>query len=292
MTSKSKILLTGGSGDLGRVLSSQILDAGFDLLRLDIRPPKDEWGHYVEGSILDLETLTKLFEAVDTVVHIAAWHGIHEVSSQKGLRDFVELNVIGSFNVFEAAKRAGVKHVLNISSTSADDKEGIYGPTKKMAEEMADSYSSLTELNILSLRPRAFIPHWNREVYETFVDWAKWFWPGAVHIDDVAEAAMLAIGALRAGKVDAHQVLPLDSAYEYSDAELANWGANGAGSDFKQHYADYYALAVEHGLDPTQKPRKLDIDQTQAVLGYQPKYSLLNLLQELEEYGPQGPPAP
>lgn len=286
----STILLTGGSGDLARVLSPKILDAGSELLRLDIRPPADEWGQAVEGSILDLDALTAQFEGVDVVVHIAAWHGIHEVEGAKKLRDFVELNVIGSFNVFEAAKRAGVGKLVNISSTSAQDGKGIYGPTKRMAEEMAERYAQLTELKIITLRPRAFIPHWNRDVYASFVDWAKWFWPGAVHIDDVAEAVMLAIRALRKGKLTTHHILPLDSKYEYSDEELANWDANGPGSRFRQHYAEYYDLAMHHGLDPTLMPRKLDIRQTQTVLGYAPKYSLLNLLQELKEHGLAGPP--
>jgi len=195
MTSKSSVVLTGGSGDLGRVLSPKLLKAGFELARLDIRLPADDWGHYVEGSILELDKLTAQFEGVDVVVHIAAWHGIHEVERSKALRDFAELNVIGSFNVFEAALRAGVAHIVNNSSSSADDDEGIYGSSKKMVEEMAASYAQLTDLEIITLRPRAFIPHWNKDVYASFVDWAKWFWPGAVHIDDVAEAVMLAIGA-------------------------------------------------------------------------------------------------
>ena len=288
----SKILLTGGSGDLGRVLTPMLLDAGYQPLRLDIRPPADNHGHYLEGSILDRQELSRHLEGVDLVVHIAAWHGIHEATRQKKLREFVELNVIGSFNVLDACAQVGIQDIVNISSTSVDDDEGIYGPTKRMGEKMAQSYADLINLKIITLRPRAFIPHWNTAVYSSFVDWAKWFWQGAVHIDDVANAVMLAIGALLGGKVAEHQILPLDSKYEYSDEELANWDADGPASSFKHHYARYFDLAISQGLNPALRPRKLDISQTISVLGYRPNYSLLNLLQELDEYGPAGPPPP
>ena len=48
----------------------------------------------------------------------------------------------------------------------------------------------------------------------------------------------------------------------------------------------------EYGLDPTAKPHKLDSTATQQWLGYVPRYSLKNLLEELERYGTAGPPAP
>jgi len=288
----SKILLTGGTGDLGRSLTPMLLNAGYQPLRLDIRPPANNHRHYIEGSILDPDKLLAHFEGVDLVVHIAAWHGVHEAKAEKTLRDFIELNLIGSFNVLHACTRAGVSHLVNISSTSADETKGIYGPTKRMGEEMAQTYSDLAGLKIITLRPRAFIPHWNRDVYSSFVDWAKWFWPGAVHINDVANAVMLAIAALLDGKAAEHLILPLDSKYEYSDEELANWDEAGPASSFERYYANYFDLAVKHGLDPALRPRKLDISKTQTLLGYQPRYSLLNLLQELEEFGAAGPPPP
>src|SRR5262249_14209925 len=73
-----RVFLTGGSGDLGQVLSGQLESRGDVPVRFDVREPLGGRGLYVNGSILDREALQKGLEGTDCVVHIAAWHGIHE----------------------------------------------------------------------------------------------------------------------------------------------------------------------------------------------------------------------
>jgi len=85
-------------------------------------------------------------------------------------------------------------------------------------------------------------------------------------------------------------VLTLDGAYEYTDADLDYWDAEGPGSTFKKYYREYYDLALSFGLDPALKPTKLDISDTVRWLGYKPSYSLASLLSELAVYGDSGPP--
>src|SRR5215813_14941021 len=104
-----KVMLTGGAGDLGTVLTLMLEARGDTPLRLDIVPPTDPGGTYVAGSILDRDGLTRWFAGVDCVVHIAAWHGIHETTRAKDAYAFWDLNVIGTMNVFEVAHRAGVR---------------------------------------------------------------------------------------------------------------------------------------------------------------------------------------
>jgi nucleoside-diphosphate-sugar epimerase len=100
-----RVFLTGGSGDLGRVLSRQLQARGDVPVCFDLRPPQGNCGRYVQGSILDRETLQQSLAGSDCVVHIAAWHGIHEVTGAKDVYDFWDLNVTGTFYVFEAAMR-------------------------------------------------------------------------------------------------------------------------------------------------------------------------------------------
>jgi nucleoside-diphosphate-sugar epimerase len=182
--------------------------------------------------------------------------------------------------------------VVFISTTSVSRPDSLYGRSKLLAEKIADDFVRCDAMNIVTLRPRGFIPYWNRGVYTQFSDWARWFWRGAVHIDDVASAVLLALGLLARRRLDAHPVLTLDSAYEYTEADLAAWDAEGPGSTFRRHYAAYYDVAVAHGLDPTVPPRQLDIAETVHWLGYRPRYSQGTLLAELAAYGESGPPWP
>jgi nucleoside-diphosphate-sugar epimerase len=287
-----RIFLTGGSGDLGQVLSRELEVRGDLPVRFDVRPPQSNRGQYVQGSILDRATLQQSLAGMDCVVHIAAWHGIHEVTGARDVYDFWDLNVTGTFYVFEAAVRAGVQRIVYISSTSVANWAGVYGHTKVLGEEIARTYAQRHQVNVITLRPRAFIPPWNRDVYRSFIDWAKWFWRGAVHIDDVCQSVVLAIDRLGQGPVATPPALTVDGAYEYTDEDLQNWDRDGPGSTFRKYYPESYDLVVRHGLDPARKPEKLDITETRQWLGYEPRYSLKTLLAELARYGEAGPPAP
>jgi hypothetical protein len=92
-----KVLLTGGSGNLGHVLVPKLLDKGDTPIILDIRAPLhlQKGAVFIEGSILDRPKLTEIFRGCDCIVHIAAWHGIHEDRSEKNPHDFFDLNVRG-----------------------------------------------------------------------------------------------------------------------------------------------------------------------------------------------------
>jgi nucleoside-diphosphate-sugar epimerase len=284
-----QILLTGGAGDLATLLTPALEARGDTPLRLDVVSPRDTRGVALLGSILDRSKLRRALAGVDCVVHIAAWHGIHEATKQRDVYAFWDLNVTGTFNVFEAAARAGISKCIYISSTSARGRESLYGHTKVLGEEVARTYAARHAMQVIVLRPRGFIPHWNRSVYGSFVEWAQWFWRGAVHIDDVAQAVWRSLVVLQTQTLEAPLTLVVDGAYEYTDDDLANWDTGGPGSTFRQYYAAYEALARQYGLRPEDKPFKYDITETQRWLGYAPSYSLRHLLQELEAYGPDGP---
>ena len=93
-------------------------------------------------------------------------------------------------------------------------------------------------------------------------------------------------------RIEQQLVLTLDSAYQYTDADLADWDVEGPGSTFNKYYPDYYDLALSYGLDPELKPTRLDISETVYWLGYRPTFSLASLLSELAAHGDSGPPRP
>ena len=249
-------------------------------------------GVYIKGSILDRPLLRQSLEGIDCIVHIAAWHGIHEVTHAKDVYEFWDLNVTGTFNIFEAAVEVGVQRIIHISSESINNSSSIYGHTKVLAEEVAQTYAKRHGLQVLILRPRAFIPYWNKTVYQSFVEWAKWFWPGAVHINDVSQAVIQAINLLADQSLPSPLALFVDGAYDYTDEDLNTWDTDGPGTTFRKYYAKYFEMAMRYGLNPEQKPEKLDITETRQWLGYEPHYSIRNLLMELEQFGVMGPPPP
>jgi nucleoside-diphosphate-sugar epimerase len=287
-----KVLLTGGSGDLGQTLVPKLLNNGYTPVILDVRAPRDlkQQGVFIQGSILNRSKLKGLFLGCDCIVHIAAWHGIHEIRGEKNAYDFFDLNVRGTFEVFEAAVSLGINKIIYISTTSVDKPDTRYGRSKILGERIAEDYRRYSGMNVITLRPRAFIPFWNRTVYTNYSDWARWFWKGAVHIDDVAAAVILSVDLISRQQLRRRLILTLDSAYEYTDADLDHWDAEVACSTFNKYYPEYYELALSHGLDPALKPTKLDISETVRWLGYKPSYSLARLLSELAAYGDRGPP--
>jgi nucleoside-diphosphate-sugar epimerase len=182
--------------------------------------------------------------------------------------------------------------MIYMSSSSVRHRHSIYGHTKVLGEEVAYTYAARHAMNVVTLRPRGFIPHWNRTTYTSFVEWAKWFWRGAVHIDDVAQAVLKSLDLLSTTRLDRSLVLPVDGAYDYTDTDLQHWDENGPGTTFNKYYPAYYDLALQHGLNPAEKPTVLDLSETREWLAYQPAYSLKNLLEELARYGAKGPPPP
>jgi nucleoside-diphosphate-sugar epimerase len=287
-----RVLLTGGSGNLGQALVPRLLDRADTPVILDVRTPPhlNKGAEFIEGSVLDRSKLTEIFRGCDGIVHIAAWHGIHEDRGDKDAYDFFDLNVRGTFEVFEAAASAGIRKIIYISTTSVYRPDTRYGSSKILAELIAEDYRKHRLMNVITLRPRGFIPYWDRAVYTKYSDWARWFWKGAVHIDDVATAVILSLDLLSRRQIEQQLVLTLDSAYQYTDADLDHWDAEGPGSTFRKYYPEYYDLALSYGLDPALKPTSLDISETVRWLGYKPAYSLANLLSELAEFGDNGPP--
>ena len=299
-----RIFLTGGAGDLGQYLCRSLVGMGHTPVIFDINKPtpgdspvasdiensKDI--EFVQGSVLDRKQLQEGLKDIDLIVHIAAWHGIHEVKQEKNVWEFFDLNVNGTFNVFQSAFEAEIEDIVYISSTSIDERFGVYGHTKVLGEEIASAYASRHQMNVVTLRPRAFIPPYNKEVYDTFLDWAKWFSKGAVHISDVAQSVIKSIELLKEKQYEFNNsplCLTVDGAYEYSQEDLDNWDKEGPGATFKKYYSQFYDLAESFGLEPNRKPKVLDISKTKEILNYRPLYSMKTLLMELKRFGANGP---
>src|SRR5216683_7143317 len=168
-----KVLLTGGSGNLGQTLVPLLLNKVDTPVILHVRAPRNlkEGAVFIEGSILDRPKLADIFRGCDCIVHIAAWHGIYESCGEKNSCDFFDLNVRGTFEVFEAAASVGIDKIIFISTTSVYRPDTRYGSSKILAELIAEDYREHRKINVITLRPRGFIPYWDHDVYASYIDW-------------------------------------------------------------------------------------------------------------------------
>jgi hypothetical protein len=106
---KARVLVTGLSGLIGRALRNQI-EGRVELSALNRRAVDGIPCH--RADIADLEAIAPAFEGVDTVVHLAA----DATSPNPPWPSILNNNVTGTYNVYEAARRAKVKRVVFASS--------------------------------------------------------------------------------------------------------------------------------------------------------------------------------
>ncbi len=170
------ILITGMSGLIGGVARRHL--AGYPLRALNRSHVPDVPCH--RADIADLDAILPAFEGIDVVIHLAAiargsatWEEIHRA------------NVVGTYNVFEAARRHGVKRVIYASSgatvagwerehpykalvegdygavgdswpmithTTPTRPNSLYAASKVWGEALARFYADTTDISILCLR--------------------------------------------------------------------------------------------------------------------------------------------
>jgi len=117
------IVVTGGSGFIGTHLCSLLSDEGHKIRIIDIAPPPlGGKAEFVRASVLDPIRLQKLFSGAEAVIHLAALIDV-SASVTDPFPDF-SVNLEGTMNVLEAARRAKVDKVKFASSAA------VYGNTK------------------------------------------------------------------------------------------------------------------------------------------------------------------
>jgi UDP-glucose 4-epimerase len=120
MANKTKILITGIAGFIGSNLASRLIDEGYEVLGIDnlaygLRENVPEGVEFYHLDIRDKE-MYLLFEGVDTVFHLAAKNCIADCQADPV--ETAQINVFGTVNVFEAARRAGVRKVVYAESSA------------------------------------------------------------------------------------------------------------------------------------------------------------------------------
>jgi nucleoside-diphosphate-sugar epimerase len=114
MADKTKVLVTGLSGLVGTALRGEF-EERYELSSLSRYGTEGlDDAHNFKGNIAELDTMIPAFEGQHTVVHLAA-----DRSANANWESALRNNFVGVYNVYEAAKRCGVKRVVFGSSQHA-----------------------------------------------------------------------------------------------------------------------------------------------------------------------------
>ena len=150
----ASILITGGTGSLGKALVNTLLNksncariAIYSRDELKQAQFKESIGEnsrlrWFIGDIRDKDRLQRALHGVEYVVHAAALKQVD--TGEYNPMEFIKTNVLGSQNVIEAAIDAGVKKVVALSTDKASSPINLYGATKLTADKLfvaANNYS-------------------------------------------------------------------------------------------------------------------------------------------------------
>src|ERR1700733_15112361 len=113
------VVLTGGSGKLGRVCLTHLLEHGYQVTSVDLVRPAEDLSPFVQADLADMGQAMEVLHhidgrprVIDAVVLLGAWPG-------PGMQPGAELfrnNTISTYNVFAAARHFGVRNVVWASS--------------------------------------------------------------------------------------------------------------------------------------------------------------------------------
>lgn len=206
-------LVTGGSGYLGDLLARKLLLRGYSVRVFDLNGPTEivPGTEVVVGDIRDAEALSSACRGIDVVFHNAA-----EVDLTKDFEAFWSVNRDGTRNVLESCARCAVKKVIYTSSSAVygvpksnpitEDTPAVpiedYGKAKLAGEILCQEYAR-QGLDVSILRPCTIVGYGRLGIFQILFEW---IYQGKnvpvlsggeniyqfVHADDFAEACIQA----------------------------------------------------------------------------------------------------
>lgn len=314
-------LVTGASGFIGSFVCERLLEDGWRVVGLDCMSDyydvsmkearesnrlQNENYRSIHDRVDTPNLLMTLFEQErpDTVIHLAAQAGVrHSIYNP---RSYLESNIIGTFELLEAARAYPPRHMLLASTSSvygantvmpnqetikADHQTSFYAATKKSTEAMAHSYAHLYGLPITMFRFFTVYGPWGRpdmalfkftkaimnddpiDVYN-FGDMHRDF----TYVDDLVQAITLLINAVPENNAE-RQYLN-DSLSPVAPFRVVNIGSGDSVqlTDFLEAIEAATGKRANRNLMPMQAGDVLatwaDASLLQALTGYSPETSI------------------
>ena len=177
----NNVLITGGSGYFGEVLTKKLLAQGFECTVLDLNPPDAEIKknvNFIKADIRELDLVTKSCRGVDYI-----FHNVAQVPLAKNKQLFDSVNNVGTSNLLEAAKKNNCLHFVYTSSSaiygvprsnpvtekSSPNPMEAYGRAKLNGEKACLDYEKNFKVSII--RPRTILGHGRLGIFQILFEW-------------------------------------------------------------------------------------------------------------------------
>jgi UDP-glucose 4-epimerase len=285
------ILVTGGAGFVGATLVRRLVASGYRVRVLDNLSTGDPAhlagvdAELVKGDIRDAAALDDALTGISAIVHLAAAGSV--IGSVQDPEMNFEVNVIGTFRVLDAARRAGVGRVVLASTGGALIGDAVppvneqslpkpispYGASKLAGEGYAHAFAKTYGVRTVAIRFGNVYGPWcdrKRGVLNVFFESIHSGVPlviygdgsasrDYVHVDDISSALQLALDK----DVPGGTVLHAASGVETTVRDLADLCRRAAGvPDHPIEYRPKRAGEVERNF--------ASYDQANRILGYAP----------------------
>lgn len=276
-----RVLITGGTGKAGRACIRDLLDHGYRVVNTDQVAPAQSPCPFVQADLTDfgqcidvLSFVDDRISGIDALVHLAAIPAPGKFTNAVTFRN----NILSTYNVFEAARRVGVKNIVWASSETVlglpfqtpppyvpvDEEypgrpESAYSLSKLLGEQMAEQFCrwdpatkiiGLRFSNIMEPQDYARFPDFEKNVRER-----KWNLWGYIDARDAAQAVRKSLEASITG---AHVLV-------IANAETVMSRSN-------EDLLDEVFPNVPRKRDVGGNVTLLSIDKAKRVLGYEPAF--------------------
>ena len=224
MSSGRTVLVTGASGFIGRHVCSRLLRARGAIVCVDHRSISGDAAGFVACDIADPQQFEEVVRAnqVEIIVHLAA---VLPSASQQDPAGATRVNIGGTLNVLEAARRCAVRRVVYASSISVYGSDhgsravsendpaapnDLYGAAKRYSEVLGETYHRIFGFEFVALRIATVVGRgaesvsspWRSAIFETLgtrnaqvigIPFRGEEALPLVHVDDVAEMVVVLV---------------------------------------------------------------------------------------------------
>lgn len=202
-----KIFVTGSASRLGKAISINLIENGFSVIGYDsnVSDLQHDLYTHVIGDIQNKSLLLKTLTDCDCVIHSA----VYKRDYNKNLNVPLQVNVIGTINLYECVRHLNIAKIILISSAPVDKdfpndnpfawrsdtgNDHIYDLTKRLQEEIAHDYFETYMIPTTILRLGHVVDGTNNTDLEgTSLNELKYCLGGWVNYQDVSQAVLLAL---------------------------------------------------------------------------------------------------